>query len=199
MTAPTPPAIRGWRHYDDTPVEPSQTPAGPAPFAWYFQMWPMNGTPNDVTIPVVGGITLVALGVGLGGEALHYGASVLGICLGAAMSLPGIGLLLMARARLRWHRRNPDINPGSYVPTKPPMGRRRPVLVKILDACLVAACLVLGFLFGFTAFSVGFDPTPTRARASVVVVTAALCVIVALVGVFAVRRLLRRSTRRRPA
>lgn len=96
MTPLTNPRIRGWRHYDDSPIDPSETPAEPAPFAWYFEMWPMNGTPNDATIPVVGGIVFLGLGLGLGGFALYDGALVVGICLGTAMMLPGIGLFIMA-------------------------------------------------------------------------------------------------------
>lgn len=191
------PYVRGWRHYDDSPVEPSETSTRPAPFAWYFSTWPMTGTPNDVTVPIVGGLLFLGLGLGFGGFALHHSAPLVGWFLGIGC-LPGIGLLLMAGARLGWHRRNPDINPGSYVPIKPPLSRRRPVLVRVLDICLVVACLILAFLFGFTAFSTGADSSPVRARVSVVIISTLLCAVSVLTVMFAVRRIIRRRTRNDP-
>lgn len=198
MTSAENPHVRGWRRYDDSPVEPAETPIRPAPFAWYFGMWPMNGTPNDATLPTVGGIVFLGLGLGFAGVALHYGALSVGICLGLAFVLPGIGLVVMARSRLDWHRRNPDIDPGSYVPIKPPLGHRRPLLVLVLDIALIAVCLILAFIFGLAAFSVVSDPTPIRARTAVVISIIMLCGASVLTGVFAIRRIHRRRNHRGP-
>lgn len=68
-----------------------------------------------------------------------------------------------------------------------------------LDASLVAAaCLILGVLFGFAAIFIASDPTPVKARAVAVILCAALCAAVVLLGVFAVRRVLGPLVRRRP-